>query len=75
MEVVLKGIFEDMPQAVGTTITNGAALQPCCCFNNVLLLVLQLIQCTVINYFKRKSLVNRHTLFALKYSWLFQNAV
>lgn len=69
MKVVLNGIFEDMPQAMGTTITNGEGLHPCCFFNNVLLLLLQLNQCTVINYLKSKS------YFSLKYSWLFQNAL
>lgn len=53
-----------MPQAVKTTITNGAAIHPYCCFNNVLLLYLQLNLCTVTSQvLKSKSCVNRHTLF------------
>lgn len=41
-----------MPQAVETTITDGAAIHPYCCFNNVLLLQLNL--CTVISQLLKK---------------------
>lgn len=40
MKVVLSGTCEDLPQAVETTITKGAATHPYCCFNSVLLLLL-----------------------------------